>query len=93
MISPKFKAIQDMPPPVDKKELKNMLGMINYLAKCAPQLSETTKPIRDLKDDAEFLCDQPQRDALDRTKAIILSYRSSIQPSQSLYKWMQANTA
>ena len=47
--------------------------MINYLAKFAPQLSESTKPIRDLKDDAEFLWDQPQRDALDRTKAIILS--------------------
>ena len=70
----KVKAIQDMPPPVDKKELQTMLGMINYLAKFAPQLSETTKPIRDLlKDDAEFLWDQPQRDTLDRTKAIILS--------------------
>ena len=70
----KVKAIQDMPPPVDKKELQTMLGMINYPAKFAPQLSETTKPIRDLlKDDAEFLWDQPQREALDRTKAIILS--------------------
>jgi len=29
--------------------------------------------LSDLKDDAEFLWDQPQRDALDRTKAIILS--------------------
>ena len=47
--------------------------MTNYIAKFAPQLSETTKPIRDLKDDAEFLWDQPQRDAVDRTKAIILS--------------------
>ena len=69
----KVKAIQDMPPPVDKKKPQTMLGMINYLAQFAPQLSETTKPIRDLKDDAEFLWDQPQRDAVDRTKAIILS--------------------
>ena len=51
-----------------------MLGMINYLAKFAPRLSETTKPIRDLlKDDSEFLWDQSQREALDKTKAIILS--------------------
>ena len=51
-----------------------MLGIINYLPKFVPQLSETTKPIRDLlKDDSEFLWDQSQRDALDRTKAIILS--------------------
>ena len=35
----KLKAIQDMPPPVNKKELHTMLGMINYLAKFAPQLS------------------------------------------------------
>ena len=52
----KLKAIQDIPPPVNKKELHTMLGMINYLAKFALQLSETTKPIRDLlKDDSEFL--------------------------------------
>ena len=70
----KVKAIQDMLPPVNKKELQTMLRMINYLVKFAPQLSEMMKPIRDLlKEDSEFLWDQPQRDTLDRTKAIILS--------------------
>lgn len=48
----KVKTIQEIPPPVDKKELQTTLGMINYLAKFTPQLSETTKPIRDLKDDS-----------------------------------------
>ena len=65
----KLKAIQDMPPPVNKKELHTMLGMINYLEKFAPWLSEMTKLIRDLlKDDSEFLWD-----TLNKTKAIILS--------------------
>ena len=93
----KVKAIQDMPPTVDKKDLQTMLGMINYLAQFAPQLSETTKPIRDLlKDDAEFLWDQPQRDALDRTKAIILSQPvlSFFDPTKSLTLQVDAsNTA
>ena len=54
------KAIQDMLPPVDKKELQTMLGMINYLVKFAPQLAEMTKPIRDLlKEDSAYLWDQP----------------------------------
>ena len=37
----KVKAIQDMPPPNDKKELQTLLGMITYLAKftpCCPKL-------------------------------------------------------
>ena len=59
----KVKAIQDMPPPVDKKELETMLGI-----SCPRRRSRS-----DLKDDSEFLWDQPQGDALDRTKAIILS--------------------
>ena len=69
----------------------------HYLAQFAPQLSETTKPIRDLlKDDAEFLWDQPQRDALDRTKAIILSQPvlSFFDPTKSLTLQVDAsNTA
>ncbi|KAK7113619.1 hypothetical protein V1264_012874 [Littorina saxatilis] len=70
----KVKAIQDMPPPNDKKELQTMLGMITYLAKFAPQLSETTKPMRDLlKEDAEFIWDDQQKTALQKVKNIITS--------------------
>lgn len=41
----KVKAIQNMPPPTNKKELQTMLGMITYLAKFAPLLSDITKPM------------------------------------------------
>ena len=52
----KVKAVQDMSPPINKKELQNMLGVINYLAKFAPQLWETTRPMRDLlKENVEFI--------------------------------------
>ncbi|KAL8616164.1 hypothetical protein ACOMHN_066650 [Nucella lapillus] len=66
----KVKAVREMPPPANEKELQTMLGMINYLAKFAPQLSEITKPMRDLlKDDVEFT----QEEALNKAKAAILS--------------------
>jgi len=68
----KVKAIQNMPPPSDKKELQTLLGMITYLAKFAPQLSDLTKPMRDLlKDDSEFIWDENQQQALQKIKNIL----------------------
>ena len=70
----KVKAIQDMPPPNDKKELQTLLGMITYLAKFTPQLSEITKPMRDLlKENIEFIWDTPQQTALRKVKDAITS--------------------
>ena len=68
----KVKAIVEMPAPKDKKELQTMLGMITYLSKFAPQLSETTKPLRDLlKDDVDFSWDKIQQSALDQIKKVL----------------------
>ena len=68
----KVKAIIDMPPPKDKKELHTILGMITYLAKFAPSLSEMTKPMRDiLKEEFEFVWEKPQQDAFDKVKLMI----------------------
>ena len=68
----KVKAIETMPPPTSKKELQTVLGMITYLAKFAPQLSETTKPMRDLlKEDIEFVWDKPQEESFRKVKEII----------------------
>ena len=68
----KVNAIVNMPAPTDKKELSTILGMITYLSKFSPSLSETTKPMRDiLKDDVEFCWDKPQQDAFEKTKKLI----------------------
>jgi transposase InsO family protein len=68
----KVDAIRNMPPPSDKKELKTILGMINFLSKFAPQLSEITKPMRDLlKEDAEFVWDENQQSSLQKAKDVI----------------------
>ncbi|KAL9961522.1 hypothetical protein ACROYT_G030478 [Oculina patagonica] len=46
----KVEAILDMPPPSDIKGLKRFLGMVNYLAKFLPLLSDMTEPSRRLDD-------------------------------------------
>ena len=44
----KINAILDMPVPKSKTDLQRFLGMINYLAKFVPNLSQTTAPLRAL---------------------------------------------
>jgi hypothetical protein len=41
----KVKAVQEMAPPVDKKELQTMIGMINYLA-----VVETVRTVKNVFD-------------------------------------------
>ena len=38
----------EMPESFDKKEIKRLLGLINYLAKFLPKLPEVTSPLREL---------------------------------------------
>ena len=53
----KVKAITAMRPPESKSEVKSFLGMVNYLQKFIPRLSEHTKPLRDLeKKGVHFVC-------------------------------------
>jgi len=68
----KVAAIEEMKPPKDRNELETVLGMITYLAKFAPNLSEITKPMRLLlAKDVEFAWDKPQIDAFQKVKDII----------------------
>ena len=51
----KIQAILQMPEPKDVTALKRFLGMVTYLAKFMPHLSEMTGPVRRLEDkDMEF---------------------------------------
>ena len=52
----KVEAISKMPRPKDKAETRRLLGMITYLSKFIPQLSEVTQPLREVtKQDTQFL--------------------------------------
>lgn len=44
----KVKAIYGMPTPADKAGVQSLLGMVQYLSKCFPNLSDKTKPLREL---------------------------------------------
>jgi hypothetical protein len=69
----KIKAIIDMPRPSDKQAVQRVLGMVNYVQRFAPQLSDITKPLRDLiKKGNEFIWDDTvQGKAWDQIKAVL----------------------
>ena len=69
----KVKAVQEMPPPKDKRIVQRLLGMTNYLQRFAPKLSEVTNPLRKLtKEESEFIWDESVHGlALAETKRIL----------------------
>ena len=68
----KVEAITEYPMPENKTELQRFLGMITYLGKFIPKLSQETAPLRELlKKNMEFVIQKPQKDAFDRLKVLI----------------------
>ena len=47
-VQDKIQAIVKMPPPCNKKEVQSFIGMINYLTKFSPHLTELSEPVREL---------------------------------------------
>ena len=65
----KVKVIEEMPTPTEKQSLKRLLGMITYLAKFVPSLSDVTEPLRRLLDrDVEWHWDHVHENALTQVK-------------------------
>ena len=65
-------AILKLEVPDSREKLERFLGMVNYLSKFAPNLSEITSPLRSLlKKEIEFLWDEPQSRAFKRVKQTI----------------------
>eukprot|EP00795_Rhopilema_esculentum_P009803 gene9803-18365_t len=70
----KITAILSMPEPTSKKELQRFLGMITYLGKFIPNLSDLTAPLRSLLEkDAIYSFYKPQKDAINKLKEVITS--------------------
>ncbi|CAH1232986.1 RTL1 [Branchiostoma lanceolatum] len=68
----KVDAITNMKSPTSKAELMTMLGMITYLSKFIPNLSEVTAPMRELlKEDVEFVWDSSRERALGKVKKLV----------------------
>lgn len=68
----KIAAVEKMQPPASRAELETILGMVNYLSRFAPNLSEVTAPMRQLlSKDTVFCWPKPQDDAFSKMKEII----------------------
>ncbi|KAI8511855.1 hypothetical protein Bbelb_109550 [Branchiostoma belcheri] len=68
----KVRAITSMKAPTNKAEVMTMLGMVNYLAKFTPNLSEVTAPLRELlREDIEFVWDNKRKQAFADMKKVV----------------------
>ena len=68
----KIQAILQMPEPEDVTALKRFLGMVTYLAKFMPHLSEMTEPLRRLEDkNVEFQWLEQQSLAMNTIKKFL----------------------
>ena len=75
----KIQGVQEMPTPESKQDVKRLLGVVNYLQKFAPDLSEATAPMRELlKEENQFLWDEDvQGRSFKRVKQLIVQYSST----------------
>ena len=68
----KIAAILEIQYPKNVKELQRFLGMINYLGKFIPNLSEVAAPLRKLLEkDIHWSFDQPQINSVEKLKQLI----------------------
>lgn len=54
LILTKIRAIQDMPAPEDKAVLQRFTGLLQYLSKFIPNLSDVSAPLRKLEGNVEW---------------------------------------
>ena len=70
--SQKIKALAKMPAPKNKKELQTFLGIINYLSKFSPDISEVCKPLRRLMSSkAMWTLDASYQQQFEKAKSLI----------------------
>ena len=68
----KVHAITEMPPPSDKLRVQRLLGLAQYLAKFLPNLSDITKPLRDItQNDVQFVWEDAQKEAFKKLKEAV----------------------
>ena len=73
----KIQAISEMPEPKNKEALQSLLGMISYLSKFIPRMSEVTEPLRRLdKKNVIFRWGAPQKNALKVIKDLLVDSKN-----------------
>ena len=70
----KIAAVSTMSVPSDKKAVQRLLGMVNYLSKFIPDVSEITAPLRKLiEKDTKFEINKTHLDSIQKIKQILTS--------------------
>jgi hypothetical protein len=70
----KVSAINNMPRPESKEDIQRFLGMVNYLAKWIPDLSQKSAPLKQFLDHRSvWLWDDPQEISWRELKDILIS--------------------
>lgn len=69
----KVKAIREMPKPENKDDVLRFLGMVTYLSKFIPNLSEHSEPLRRLVTADQFDWNQDHQENFDNIKNLISS--------------------
>ena len=68
----KVKAIRDMKEPSHITELREFIGLVQYLAKFLPNLSDVTEPLRNLtKQDVKWQWSDKESKAFNKTKELL----------------------
>ena len=69
----RIEAITNMRDPENHSELETILGMLSYVSKFIPCLSELNAPLRDLKKQEEWVWDDKAKEAYAKIKAALTS--------------------
>ena len=70
----RLKGINDMPTPTSKEEIRRFMGMVNFVNRFIPNMSDLSAPMRELlHDDVVFNWEQPQEDSFNKLKSALCS--------------------
>ena len=69
----RIRAVVNMPTPTNKQEVHRFLGMVTYVAKFIPNLSNISAPLRELIKDVEFAWEHEQKTSFEKLKELLTS--------------------
>ena len=67
----KVKAVQEMPAPQSKEDVKRPLGFVQFLSRDLPGLSTVDAPLRELEKADMFHWDPPQKESFEQIKKLV----------------------
>uniref|UniRef100_A0A3P9J671 ribonuclease H n=1 Tax=Oryzias latipes TaxID=8090 RepID=A0A3P9J671_ORYLA len=67
----KVQAIQNMPAPEDKAALQRFTGLLQYLSKFIPNLSDISAPLRKLEGNVEWHWETEQQQSFEKLKTLV----------------------